>query len=159
MIDTNDFLLNHYQSLALRTTSRDQRVYRVPESVHDALRDYLGDGEGADQAALEPVYAAFDQMTWSLGLTGEAGEFADMMKKHHGHNHDLDKEKAAKELGDVMWYVAVLANSLGYKLSEIADMNIQKLIKRYPNGFSVDESKNRKDLHGDFPGRGSGSKL
>lgn len=64
-----------------------------------------------------------------------------MMKKHHGHGHELDREKAAKELGDVFWYLAVLADSLGFKLSEIATKNVQKLKVRYPNGFTIEDSK------------------
>ena len=87
-----------------------------------------------------------DQMIWTLGLTGEAGEFADMMKKHHGHGHDLDEKKAAKELGDVLWYLSVLADSIGYKLSDIASMNVAKLRERYPNGFSIEESKDKRDI-------------
>lgn len=82
----------------------------------------------------------------SLGLTGEAGEFADLVKKHIGHGHELDREKAAKELGDVLWYVARLAEMIGYDLDTIAGMNIEKLRKRYPDGFSTEASKARVDV-------------
>lgn len=133
--------LDEYQKYALRTSPRDQRAYNIPELVFEALRNYLGDSDGADQIAIEPLLNRFDQIIWSLGLSGEAGEFADMMKKHHGHGHELDREKAAKELGDVFWYLAVLADSLGFKLSEIATKNVQKLKVRYPNGFTIEDSK------------------
>ena len=80
----------------------------------------------------------------ALGLPGEAGEVADHVKKHLGHGHELDKNKMLKEIGDVMWYVAVLSNALGFSLQEVAQANIDKLRARYPGGFSVEASKNRK---------------
>lgn len=80
----------------------------------------------------------------ALGLTGEAGEVADHVKKHLGHGHDLDVEKIIKEIGDVIWYAAVMAHVLGVKLSEVTAKNVAKLKARYPKGFSVEASKNRK---------------
>lgn len=80
-----------------------------------------------------------------LGLTGEAGEVAEHIKKHIGHGHDLDIEKLAKELGDVLWYVAVMADALGLELGDIATRNIEKLRKRYPDGFSSEASRNREE--------------
>lgn len=138
--------LDEYQKEAMRTSPRVQRAYRIPETIYDALKEFIGDGDGADTEVLNPLLDNMDQMIWTLGLTGEAGEFADMMKKHHGHGHDLDVKKAAKELGDVLWYLSVLADSIGYKLSDIASMNVAKLRERYPNGFSIEESKVKKDL-------------
>lgn len=82
--------------------------------------------------------------TLALGVSGESGEVADHIKKWIGHNHDLDKNKMLKELGDVLWYVAVLSNALGFSLQEVAEANIAKLMARYPHGFSVEASKNRK---------------
>lgn len=81
----------------------------------------------------------------ALGLAGEAGEVADLLKKHLGHGHPLDKEKLVKELGDVLWYVAGLANNLGVALSEVAGRNIEKLKARYPDGFSTERSVNRRN--------------
>lgn len=83
---------------------------------------------------------------FALGLTGEAGEVADMVKKHIFHGHRLDETEMKKELGDVLWYVSQLAEVLGMDLSDIADMNIKKLQKRYPLGFSEQDSQNRKDV-------------
>ena len=82
---------------------------------------------------------------YALGLTGESGEVADMIKKHLGHGHELDGNKLLLELGDVLWYVAALANVNGWLLSEVAAANVQKLQKRYPNGFSTEASKARAD--------------
>ena len=81
----------------------------------------------------------------ALGLAGEAGEFADMVKKHLHHGHKLDDDAAAKELGDVLWYVAEACTVLGLDLEDVAARNIEKLRARYPDGFSEERSRNRTD--------------
>lgn len=78
-----------------------------------------------------------------MGMCGEAGECVDMVKKHMMQGHDLDKEHLAKEIGDVLWYVAEATNALGFNLDEIMRMNIDKLKARYPEGFEVNRSVNR----------------
>lgn len=80
-----------------------------------------------------------------LGLCGESGECADIVKKHMFQGHDLDAEHLAKELGDVAWYLAVSAYSIGYDLETVMTMNIQKLKARYPNGFDPDKSQSRQE--------------
>lgn len=81
----------------------------------------------------------------ALGLTGESGEVADLVKKNLFQGHELDKEHIAKELGDICWYIALMAESIGYELETVMQMNIDKLIKRYPEGFNVENSINRDD--------------
>lgn len=78
-----------------------------------------------------------------MGLNGEAGECIDILKKAMFQGHELDKEHMAKELGDVAWYLAVSAEAIGYKLDDIFQMNIDKLKKRFPDGFDVERSLNR----------------
>ena len=80
----------------------------------------------------------------ALGLCGESGEVADLVKKHRFQGHDIDVEHIAKELGDVAWYLAVTADALGYDLETIFQMNIDKLRARYPDGFDPELSINRK---------------
>ena len=82
-------------------------------------------------------------MNAALGICGEGGEVADMVKKATFQGHELDKEHLAKELGDVSWYIAVGAQAIGYDLETIFQMNIDKLKARYPDGFSVDKSLHR----------------
>lgn len=84
----------------------------------------------------------------ALGIAGEAGEVADIVKKVAGHGHDLDRIKLAEELGDVLWYVAVMARCIGVSLDDVAVMNIEKLRRRYPDGFSEERSRNRKETDG-----------
>ena len=79
----------------------------------------------------------------ALGLCGESGEVADLVKKHRFQGHDIDVEHIAKELGDVTWYLAVGAYSIGYDLEKILQMNVDKLKARYPDGFSTDRSLHR----------------
>ena len=78
-----------------------------------------------------------------MGLCGESGEAIDLVKKHLAQGHELDKEKLAKELGDIAWYLAETAHAIGYDLEEIFQMNIDKLEKRYPDGFDVNKSIHR----------------
>ncbi len=106
-----------YQSLALRTASTASTA--TPLTLLDAA---------------------------ALGLSGESGEIADHVKKILYHGHPLDDEtrdKIAKELGDILWYCAIGAKGIGMSLAEIAVMNVDKLRKRYPDGFSTEQSLNR----------------
>jgi NTP pyrophosphatase (non-canonical NTP hydrolase) len=80
----------------------------------------------------------------ALGIAGEAGEVADYIKKVVEHGHTLDLTKLANELGDVLWYLAVMARHIGLDFDTVARLNIDKLEKRYPDGFSSDKSINRK---------------
>lgn len=104
------------------------------------------------QAALRTANEELDsigQLTNGLiGLNGEAGEAIDILKKHLFQGHELDKEHMAKELGDVAWYLAISADAIGYDLETILQMNINKLIARYPNGFDAIHSTKR--VNGDI---------
>jgi NTP pyrophosphatase (non-canonical NTP hydrolase) len=72
-----------------------------------------------------------------LGLAGESGEVAELIKKLVGHGADEQKtrEKVLDELGDVLWYVAEVASTFGLPLSSVAAHNVDKLRARYPEGF------------------------
>lgn len=79
----------------------------------------------------------------ALGLTGEAGEVAEVIKKHLFHDTPLDRDAIVKELGDCLWYIAAFATALDVSMDDIASKNIEKLRKRYPDGFDPERSKNR----------------
>lgn len=83
----------------------------------------------------------------ALGLTGEAGEVSDKVKKVIRDNNmtfDSSKcEEIAKELGDVLWYVATMANDLGYSLEMIGEMNYAKLKSRQERGKINGNGDNR----------------
>ena len=105
--------INEYQTAALRTAQTDKL------SASDLL------------------------LNSALGLCGESGEVADLVKKHLFQGHDLDLEHIAKELGDISWYLAVGAYAIGLDLETIFRMNKEKLEARYPDGFSAGRSLHR----------------
>lgn len=81
-----------------------------------------------------------------MGLNGEAGECIDVYKKHLFQGHDLDTNKLIDEVGDVLWYVAEIAEGLNISIEEIAYKNIKKLENRYKeNKFNKQESIQRKE--------------
>lgn len=91
-----------------------------------------------------------DKMEEALfGLSGEVGELCDHYKKYMYHGHDIDYDHMAEEAGDVLWYLAEIADALGMTLEDIARRNIDKLLKRYPEGFDPDRSINREEEHED----------
>ena len=83
-----------------------------------------------------------------MGLCGESGEAIDIVKKWMAHGHDLDREHLIKELGDIAWYLAEAATALDVSLEEILQANLDKLKKRYPEGFETKRSLVR--LQGDL---------
>jgi NTP pyrophosphatase (non-canonical NTP hydrolase) len=88
-----------------------------------------------------------DMMHWVLGLNGEAGEVAEKLKKiirdKNGEISETDKQELAKELGDVLWYLAVFAHDLGMSFDEIAATNLQKLADRQNRNMLRGSGDNR----------------
>lgn len=84
-------------------------------------------------------------ITSALGVAGEAGEYADLIKKTVFHGKPFDKVHAVRELGDICWYIALACNVLGVTLEDVFEINIEKLSSRYTKGkFSVEEANNRR---------------
>jgi len=84
----------------------------------------------------------------ALGLTGESGEYADLIKKVRFHGHEYDEAtqiKLAKELGDVLWYVAQGCKALGVTLADVASLNIQKLTDRHGGSTFSELASKTKD--------------
>jgi NTP pyrophosphatase (non-canonical NTP hydrolase) len=79
-------------------------------------------------------------LTWGLGITGEAGDVASCIKKTF--IHDNDQRAGIKEnLGDTLWYIAMICNFFDWDLQEVLEDNIKKLKARYPNGFTSKDAK------------------
>ena len=98
---------------------------------------------------LNPALSQKDVLINSvMGLCGESGEAIDIVKKWLAQGHPLDKEHLAKELGDIAWYLAEAATALDLNLEDILEANIEKLKKRYPEGFDIHRSleRNEKDI-------------
>jgi len=89
-------------------------------------------------------------LNWALGIAGEAGEYCELIKKHTFHGRKpIDLDAATKELGDVLYYVAMAARNLHISLDEVAEANVAKLRGRYPGGFvsggGIRDAKNNDD--------------
>lgn len=122
-----------YQRLAMRTND-GKATSRLMEKVNDNS-EFPWD---TDVGGI---------LNGCLGLSGEVGEFNDMVKKWIFHEKEFDPDHAMKELGDVLWYVAMICHSFGWNLNTIMQMNVDKLKARYPEGFDVNKSAHR--LEGD----------
>lgn len=114
--------MNKYQFMSKRTFPH-QDFYKNPVAKRDLIQNLI------------------------FGLNGEAGELTDLLKKNLFHGHELDMEDLEKELGDILWYLSGLATVFGLQLDVVAEKNLTKLSKRYPNGFTVEDSKKRVDAH------------
>ena len=78
-----------------------------------------------------------------MGLCGESGEAIDLVKKHLHQGHELDKDKLVRELGDIAWYLAEAATALEIPLEAVLQGNIDKLKRRFPEGFDTQKSISR----------------
>ena len=78
-----------------------------------------------------------------MGLCGEAGECIDLVKKQRFQGHELDRDRMIGELGDVAWYLAAAATALDVDLEEVLARNVEKLRRRYPQGFQTENSQHR----------------
>ncbi len=72
---------------------------------------------------------------YALGLAGEVGEIVELVKKEIFHKKKASRETITDELGDLFWYLDALADEYGIELSDILRRNVEKLKRRYPNGF------------------------
>lgn len=156
-------LKKYGQTLEQNTTlSTVQRIEHAQEELVDALQ-YLehlkqtqankltvADYERSALRTLNPENAdRFDgwgiYMEAALGLTGEAGEAVELVKKSLCQGHELDKDALALELGDVAWYLTLFCNAAGLTLEEVLNLNTKKRAERYPEGFDKARSINREE--------------
>ena len=139
-----------------------ERKLRDVESLNDSLMKELARRQGcqteirehdADIYQLDVLKYAPDYQHYmpnvlyaAIGMCGEAGEVSELIKKYAYHEHTIDTEHLARELGDVLWYVSYMAHLFGYPLGKIMAMNQEKLAKRYPDGkFDEERSRNREE--------------
>lgn len=80
-----------------------------------------------------------------LGLSGEVGEYNDLVKKVFFQNHEISYEDLKKELGDILWYVALACEVWNFNFDDVMELNIDKLKRRYPEGFDGNLSINRRE--------------
>lgn len=99
------------------------------------------------QTALNHPEDLMDKTIWVMGIAGEAGEVVEKWKKivayKDGVITDEDKKELQKEMGDVVWYISVLANSLGLTFEEVMQLNVDKLRDRMERGVTKGQGDNR----------------
>lgn len=76
------------------------------------------------------------------GMCAEVGEIHGLFQKFY-QGHEMDAEHTMKEVGDLLWMIAEFCTVNGWKMDDVAQMNIDKLLARYPKGFNVDNSIHR----------------
>lgn len=124
-----DLLTSTVKGPALRANDYQEAASRTLLHTRDFEPDNLG-----------------TMVSWdALGLAGEAGEVADLIKKGVYHQRGLDKERIKDELGDVLWYAAALASHLGLTLEEVMQANLDKLAVRFPEGYSAEAANTKRD--------------
>lgn len=79
-----------------------------------------------------------------FGMASEVGEIHSIYQKVY-QGHTMDYHRVIDEMGDLMWFMAELADAIGVSLDDVADHNIAKLRKRYPQGFDVEHSVHREE--------------
>ena len=129
------------------TNLLEDYVHFVDEVTSDQSK-YFGDMVEALQILQEQGVEASRLLTAGIGLSGEIGEFNEIIKKCIFQGKEMDEDKIIhlrKELGDIMWYVAQACLALNTNIEEIIDMNTAKLESRYPGGFDTFRSENRKE--------------
>jgi NTP pyrophosphatase (non-canonical NTP hydrolase) len=77
--------------------------------------------------------------SWGLGISGEAGDVAGCIKKTFFHGND-QKHGIRENIGDTLWYAAMICNYFGWNLQDILNENLDKLKARYPNGFNIEDA-------------------
>lgn len=132
-----------YQVLAMRTNDKLSSMRLISELDKHTDVKLVGDDDTYEVTAKKIDLGGV--LNASLGLSGEVGEFNDMIKKWIFHNKPLDEVHLQKELGDICWYIALMAESFGWDLEEIMEKNIDKLMARYPEGFDTERANNRKE--------------
>ena len=127
---------NKYQKLAMRTND-GKASDRLIGKMQEYDMKFSSEQSNKESVDIGGIFNA------CLGLSGEVGEFNDMIKKWVFHEKNLDMEHAKKEAGDILWYVVMLCESFGWNMDEIMQMNVDKLKARYPDGFDVERANNR----------------
>lgn len=80
-----------------------------------------------------------------IGMSGETGEILDILKKGMAYGKEIDRTHLKEEVGDVLWYMAIMLDELGVSFEEVMLKNAEKLRKRYPTGFSEKDAIARAD--------------
>lgn len=103
----------------------------TPKEYLEEVKRTMGNGNG---------------FAWTLGLVGEAGEVADLVKKQNFHGGkdskgEITSRRMLEECGDVLWYLTAFLHEIHFTLDECMEANVRKLRKRHPNGFTFETAQ------------------
>ena len=112
-----------------------KHIEKIDHYQQSALRTAPAPGTRVDADA--------DLLHGAIGVATESGELLDAIKKHIFYGKPLDLVNLREEIGDVMWYLAILCRATGTNMSDVASVNIEKLRLRYPDKFDVKRALNR----------------
>lgn len=126
-------------------------TYQDFEEAYKQLRAPLGSGsvmgtfnDYQDFVKTMKVYPEKHAIVYpALGIAGEGGEVAEKVKKWLRGDKELDKLELLKEAGDVLWYLASLADDLGFTFQDMVDENVKKLSSRKQRGVQKGDGDNR----------------
>lgn len=112
------------------------------------MKQYLLESKVTDLHDIKPAHARIDEkmvhlLHGAIGISTESGEIQDQLKKHIFYGKPLDRVNLLEEVGDVMWYCALLLRNLDSSFEEIAAVNIKKLRARFGDKFSEFDAQNR----------------
>lgn len=99
--------------------------------------------ELAQRTARKELCQEAHLMNGILGLSGETGECADLVKKHYYQDGRDIEHQLFDECGDVLWYLVEVVAAMGWTLDDVAENNVEKLMRRYPQGFDPERSLHR----------------
>jgi len=123
--------------------NKDREIAEMIENLQEKINDVVNKNSLTEYQELCKLTAKkFDTpekeiLTWGLGIAGEAGDVASCIKKTFAH--DNDQRAGIKEnIGDTLWYSAMICNFFNWDMQEILNENIKKLKERYPQGFTMD---------------------
>ncbi len=147
-IDDRDTVVDMFRKLGLTVLHCD----RWGDAKEEAAKKWLTQGDGSYRKEVlrnvnhELLATPKDILSCAgMGLAGEAGECVDLVKKHLHHGVPFDREKMIKELGDVRWYLELMMHACNTTIEEVERLNVEKLRKRYPEGFTTKASVERAD--------------
>jgi NTP pyrophosphatase (non-canonical NTP hydrolase) len=137
---------NEYQQLAIKTefTPKFIRGVAYQEGKGEVDKHWLVDAiEGGVAGFIEEEQRKARLIHGMIGLCTETGELQDMVKKNLAYGKPFDRVNVKEECGDILWYLALSLDAVGYTMEDAMEANIAKLKKRYPDKFSSGNALNR----------------
>jgi NTP pyrophosphatase (non-canonical NTP hydrolase) len=114
---------------------------KIKEVLEQEIKNPISEYQKICKATAKNDYRSPPEeiMTWGLGIAGEAGDVASCIKKTFAHDND-QRAGIRENVGDTLWYSAMICNFFGWDMAEVLNENVEKLRKRFPNGFTSQDA-------------------